>query len=229
MRIAHLIPRPRDFALAGALLCVGAPLVRAQGGASPVKERNVVSHASDPEADIVIASDFAFLGRVQSLVMEGKATAEQHWFVRREGSRVTRIVVVHFERWNDGVEGSFGYPTFRMQRLGGHDYLHQSFPVEDRCAIATDEVRALMRAAGLQLARECIATRFVRAASVDRRSEVILFYLEPVDALPSTEGLLPGGLPAGYDRAGAPETPWGKVDKRLTEEALRAIEVHDRK
>ena len=144
-----------------------------------------LAHASDPAADIVIASDFAFLGRVQSLVMDGKATAEQHWFVRRSGSHITRIVVVHFERWNDGVEGSFGYPTLRMQRLGAYDYLHQSFPMESRCAIATDEVRAMIRKAGLRLARECIATRFVRSnVSVPNLGTVVL------------GGLITGGI--GY-------------------------------
>ncbi|HEX4931663.1 MAG TPA: hypothetical protein VFV33_00705 [Gemmatimonadaceae bacterium] len=189
---------------------------------------NVVAHPSDPAADVVIAAEFSFLGRVRATVMDGKATSEQYWFVRSDAGRIARMVVVHFERWKDGVEGRFDYPTFRLQRIGSHDYLHQSFPLERECALATREVRAMMQRARLRLAKECIATRFVRAASADKRSEIILFYVEPVDTLPSTEGLGLGGLPVGYDRVGAPETPWGATDRRLTREALRAIEVRDR-
>ncbi len=195
---------------------------------TPSRAPNVVSRPSEPAVDVVVAPEFSFLGRVQATVMDGKATSEQFWFVRSDSGRIARMVVIHFERWNDGVDGRFDYPTFRQQRIGSHDYLHQSFPLESACALATSEVRALMQRAHLLLARECIATRFVRAASADKRSEIILFYVEPVDTLPSTEGLGPGGLPLGYDRAGAPDTPWSATDRRLTREALRAIDVRDR-
>ena len=188
----------------------------------------VVRSAADPAADIVVDPAFSFLGRVSAPVMNGQATAEQYWFVKADSGRITRMVVVHFERWNDGIAGAFNYPTFRMRRLGDHDYLHQSFPLEAACGLATPDARALMRRAGLALAKECVATRFVRAASADRRSEMILFYVEPVDSLPSVEGLGPGGLPVGYDRPSPPDTPWSATDRRLTDEALRAIHVRDR-
>lgn len=195
---------------------------------APRSVEQAVHSAANPAADIVVDPTFTFLGRVGATVMDGRATAEQYWFVKVEGGRIARMVVVHFEHWNEGNPGSFEYPTLRMRRLGGHDYLHQSFPMEAGCGIATPDVRTRMREAGFALAKECIGTRFVRAVSGDRRHEMILFYLQPVDALPSTEGLAPGGLPVGYDRPQPPETPWAATDRRLTEEALRAIQVRDR-
>lgn len=100
--------------------------------------------------------------------------------------------------------------------------------MEAGCAIATTDARALMRRAGLSVAKECVGTRFVRAVSDDRRSEMILSYIQPVDELPSLEGLGPGGLPLGYDRPRPPDSPWSATDRRLTEEALQAIRVRDR-
>ena len=51
---------------------------------------------------------------------------------------------------------------------------------------------------------------------------------EPVDTLPPLEGLGPARFRSGYTRPSPPHTPWSATDKRLTEEAMRAIQVRDR-
>lgn len=207
---------------------VAATLVgSAQATPARSVEANVVRSSEAPHTNIAIDPSFQYLGHTQSVVMNNRATAEQFWFGKIENGRIVRAAIVHFEHWNDGVEGAFNYPTFRMRRLGANEYLHQSFPIEN-CSLVTDDVRALLQEANAAIAPHCLATRFVRATTTDKRSEIILFFVEPTDAVDAEpEGLGPGGLPVGFDQPNPPQTPWSVIDARLTREAIEVINVWD--
>jgi hypothetical protein len=216
--------RPREAVLRQLILIIMIACAAgcASSGAVRRVDDNTVISRNDPAARFVIDRSLDYIGHTEAVVMNGRATAEQFWFGDIREGQLTRAVVVHFEHWNDD-ESVFDYPSFRLRRLGAHDYLHQSFPIPN-CTLISTDVRALLAARNATAAQGCLTTRFVRATDETQHAEIILFYVEPgaVTEQPP-EGFAPGGIPA----PGAAETPWGAIDARLTAEALRLIRVED--
>ncbi len=139
--------------------------------------------------------------------------------------KLGRTVVVHFEHFLPTNDLTFNYPTFRMARLGQHQYLHQTWPMGDFEMFGLEPVKTMLAARGIEAERGWLVNRYARVVDEARKHEILLFYLEPASSSPvAIETLEKEAHPSGV-----PQTPgqWMTVATALAERARKAITVED--
>lgn len=169
----------------GAFAAIGQPVPAAVGDeSSAAPQRSVaqtVRSSALPRITVEIDPSFVYLGRGAARAMEDSAEFERFVFGEVREGRLVRAAIVHFERFLPGREGAFNYPSFRMVRLGGEEYLHQIFPIADGDFWQRPDLAALLSTRGITAGNSWLMGRYVRAVGPDRRHEVIVSYLEAED------------------------------------------------
>jgi hypothetical protein len=200
-----------------ALLVAAGPPAPATQAPPHRQVEQLVTSTDLPKIAVRVDEALAFVGRVDGTAMDGRARTEQFFFAEAREGRVRRMVVVHFEGAIPGADLHFRYPRLRMETLGGDEYLHQSFPVEDWDLFASPKVAGLFASRKIELPSRWLVDRYVRAVDPDLRHELILFYLEPAGDLPAPVEDL--GL------AGKSRSLWELIDRELALRARTAFEV----
>jgi hypothetical protein len=134
------------------------------------------------------------------------AAGERHVFADTAGGRVRRLLLLQFEGYLEGVEGSYNYRTTNPVHLGGETYNQNLYFFDAGTDLAPEgaATRAFLDRQKLSWPREQMMSRFVRVVDAARRNELIIFYLESV-------------ADAGYTLA--------QVAASLTARSLRAFTV----
>jgi hypothetical protein len=181
-----------------------------------------------PEIAIRLPASFRYLGST-AFVLRQLAEVDRHHFLETnpEGS-MRSLVILHFESFLPAINGTFNYrmphppdragPAFRFSpevvTLGEHEYIHNTWFFDAHEDIKSNPDAELVRTAqllaelGYALPGELQMSRYVRVVSPDRKSEMILFYLEP---------LAPTGLRIEDFVAGGPaESVVDDLSDRLT-------------
>lgn len=117
--------------------------------------------------------------------MSGRAVYDQYIFSEVSGGQLGRTFIVHFESAVPGTDFTFDYPRHTMVRIGQHEYLQQSWPIENWRLFQSDPMTKLLRKFAVTAPSRWLVNRYVRAVGKDRRAEIILFYLEPAGELPA--------------------------------------------
>ena len=147
---------------------------------------HLVESAAQPCIRVAIDPELRYLGRVEGPVMGGRARAERFVFGVLEGGALGRTVIVHFEAMMPDSAGAFNYPRFRLDTIAGEEYLRQVWPAPGFELFRTGPIADLLRAHDILAESDWIMHRWARGLGEDKRSEMLLFYLEPVSAVGST-------------------------------------------
>lgn len=153
-----------------------------------------------PEMRIQFSQAFKYIGK-NTFILYQIAQVDRHHFVDvlSDGS-VGRIIILHFESFLPGIDQIFNYripdpsnqsgPDFHYSpekvRIGDQDYIHNTWFFDAHANIRENPEGELVRTAqlfnenGVNLPRELQMSRYVRVMDAERKSELILFYMEPL-------------------------------------------------
>jgi len=190
-------------------------------------ESRVFRSTATPPLRLRVPPGFDYLGRLE-FPLKGVAWVDRHLFADREGGRARRLIVLQFEGFLDGVDGAYRFRIPRGEgisggnyrfspepvRLGGQEYVHNTWAFDQEKNAAeepgAESYRTLrfLRERGVVLDAELIISRFVRAVGDDARHELILFYMEPLQASGHRLAEFPDGGPPrpAYDTLSAAVT-----------------------
>jgi hypothetical protein len=147
------------------------------------------------------------------------AAGERHVFADTSGFRARRLLLLQFEGFLDGAEGSYNYRITNPTVLGGETYNQNVYLFSSRGDLAPEGVatRAFLERNGLDWPDEQMMSRFVRTVDPERRHELIIFYIESM-------------ADAGYTLAeigddGGVRPPYRAVADSLTARSLRAFSI----
>lgn len=167
----------------------------------------VVHSDALPSIDIRVSEEFRFFGKLRFDVGE-MAEAEQYIFGVRDGARLERVLVIHFEHFLPSSSRTFGYPRLRMATLGNHEYLNQTWALSQYELMKSPEMVELLRNNALEAGDSWVVDRYVRALDENPKYEMIFFYLEAGSTLPTqveygigTDDQLPPSPPPDIESA----------------------------
>ncbi len=165
--------------LPGILLIAGviAALLPGDARAQRSVDQNVLQSRAQPDIRIRVAPYLVYLGRADFKVRD-VAEGEAHVFAESEGGKLRRVLLVDFEHFHPANDQTFEYPRLTMVKLGGEEYLHQTWALADLEWFHMPEMRELF--AGLHLTAEpsWVMDRYVRAVDAAKKHEIIIVYLE---------------------------------------------------
>lgn len=160
--------------------------------ASDVTARSYRNHVLTSHADpaLVLRIDPAFT-ELPPLIfpIESLTNAERRIFVDTGNDRVIdRMIVVQFERAQDGSDFRFVFPSTPPRQYGDNVYRFGAFIYDDAVAAArapdreVGRTRALLEGQGYTPARYWRTARLARVSDPEGLTEVIIFYQENADA-----------------------------------------------
>jgi hypothetical protein len=154
-------------------------------------ERNLISSSVRPPVGVQVASGFVYAGCFPFRLGD-VATGTRYVFVDAEGARIRRMVIAQFEDIQPGSKEIYRYDMSSAETMGGLKVRPNTFAFGTAEAMAENPAAegslttAYLLRAGYEVPDVWLASRFVALGAPDRRSEMILFYLEPA---PSRIGL----------------------------------------
>lgn len=205
--------------MATAALLALSILLTATAHAAQRSVEQVVRSSELPKIEVAIDPSLRYLGSYTQSAMGGKAEFEQYVFADARQGTLGRVLIVHFEHVVPGVDFEFDYPRLEMVRLGRHEYLHQSWPIEKWALFDSPAMKKMLGEHGLVAPATWLVDRYVRAVDPERRAEIILFYLEPATTLPAPVDQL--GL------GGAQRELWQPIASALASRARAVFQVRD--
>jgi hypothetical protein len=153
---------------------------------TPIRSvEQVVRSTAQPRITVTVAPELSYIGHIRDSAMSGRAVYDQYIFSEVSGGQLGRTFIVHFESAVPGTDFTFDYPRHTMVRIGQHEYLQQSWPIEDWRLFQSDPMTKLLRKHAVTAPSRWLVNRYVRAVGKDKRAEIILFYLEPAGELPA--------------------------------------------
>ena len=180
---------------------------------------HLVRSDSLPHLEVRVSGALAYLGRL-AFAVDTVAQAEEFIFGDTAQGQLRRAVIVHFEHFLPTTTHTFNYPRLQMTRLGGDEYLHQTWALADFELFRLPAMTDFLRARGLRTEPRWLVDRYVRAVTDHPQYEVIIFYLEAGSV--SAPGILYGGAPVAPP---PPPTPPPSVADSLLARARAAFEV----
>jgi hypothetical protein len=159
---------------------------RAQESARKVENNELISQ-KDPPLRLTVSKELPYLGRVP-FQLGHIAAGERHVFAEvNTEKRVTRMLVVQFEGMLPGVNDWYRFGLGRTpMRLGRHDYRHNLWAwnnaenIKEQPNNEAAVMQKFLDEKGLKLDDELVMSRFARPVGEDKRSEIIIFYIEPL-------------------------------------------------
>jgi hypothetical protein len=147
-----------------------------------VKGQRMTSTAL-PAIVIDVAEPFRYIGKFPFTIGD-IASGERLVFVDADGKNVKRLFVMQFESFLPTSTEIYRYDFSNAMILGGHRFRHNlgRYRTSELRAARPGNEAALthdfLAARGYTLADDLLMSRFVTLGSEDRKSELILFYIE---------------------------------------------------
>ena len=144
--------------------------------------------SANPRAGIRIAAEYKYLGRV-AFALGPDFEGERFIFGDSTDKTLTRLVIVQFEKVKADSAERYRYDMTNAEPIGSLSFLHNEFafsPDKHVNPAPKDEgevTNNFLLARGYVLPNVWLASRFVTLGSPDRRSEMIVFYLEGTNEL----------------------------------------------
>ena len=192
--------KPSLSVLAAAALvfspAVGLSPAAAQAVAASPPSRGVVQTVNStalPRITVRIDPALHYIGRGQGVAMQETARYERFLFGEVKDGKLLRAAIVHFEEMIPGKDGgAFNYPRFRMATVGGEEYLHQIWPMQENDVLDGEDLRTLLSDRGIKAGGAWLVGRYARAVDAAKQHEILIFYMESEEALGSSvEALVP--------------------------------------
>jgi uncharacterized protein (TIGR02246 family) len=117
--------------------------------------------------------------------LKNVAQVERYVYARHdESKRIQRLFIAQFESLLPGAGGTYKFQVVNPTRLGNSDYqtdigvFNFAERITENPGAEAEHTKALLDKSGLQADGDFLVARFARITSDDKRSELILFYLE---------------------------------------------------
>jgi hypothetical protein len=186
--------------------------------ARPVASGTITS-PSRPAISVRVARGFAYAGCFP-LEFPNVARGTRYVFVDAEGARLRRLFVLQFEEFLPASNQTYRYDMSSAEDMGGHRFRHNTWAYSNAASAADPNEGTLLAAflaqRGYEVPDLWMMSRFLTLGGEDRKSELILFYLEP--AAPGTSL---ADLYKGEDATPA----WQAQRQALAERSRQAFEV----
>jgi hypothetical protein len=193
-------------------------------------EGNTLVSRAMPAVRIEVDPGLVYVGAAQLVIYE-VALAELHLFATRPAPRaddgpapeqpLRRLLWVQFEHFLDNNTYAYEYPVDQTVTFDGLEFLHDAdtMDLDSKRRPDSDGAQgiALLRRNGYRVTGGGMYKRYVHLIGADKRTELMLIYLEHLDGTGlALADLQPGG-PA-FDR-------WPALTRGLHERALSSFKI----
>jgi hypothetical protein len=184
-------------------------------------DRNLLTSPARPTVAMSVQAGFVYAGCF-SFRLGQVATGTRYVFVDAEAARIRRLLIAQFEEMQPGSKEIYRYDMTAAETLGGLKMRHNTFAFSTVDAIAREPqaegaltAEFLVRS-GYEVPDVWLSSRFVALGAADRRSEMIVFYMEPAQA-----GVALSDLYRGED----PTPTWQALRGPLADRSRQAFEI----
>jgi hypothetical protein len=195
-------------------------LLRTVSGPSVPQTANRIVSARLPAATLVVSPDLQYAG-TQTFDLYGVATAEQHFFVELDGSRIKRLLWIQYEGYFASNTNTYNYRDSTITHSGQswHQRIGASrMPeVETRPESDGARARAFLRAKGWTVGTDILTERLVWLLDAPPRNELMVIYLEDL----GDQGL----AAADFSEGGKAKDRWPALAEAFHRRALAAFKL----
>ena len=209
----------RTLKFIAALACVGGSL--AQTAQAP--ERIVVGHKliskSLPAATLQFTEAFKHAAS-RRFPVHGLADAEQHFFADADAEgKIRRLFLIQFERYLPSNNATYQFPSPLTFDLNGRRFFHDTALIPDFMAGTSSDpanLKDYLEKAGYKLPKEVARIRMYHAPASDRRSVMIIVYVEAIT---------PSELPRGIKNGIAADEQFPEWSKRMIQHVRENLTI----
>ena len=173
-----------------------------------------------PLATLEAGPGFQYAG-TQTFDLYGVATAEQHFFVELDGTRVKRLVWIQYEGYLPSNTNTYNYRDSTVSHSGQtwHRRIAASRIPETESRPDSDgaRARAFIRAKGWTVGPDVLTERLVWLLDSPPRNELMIIYIEDL----ADQRLTAGELVQG----GAKQDQWPAVAAAFHQRALASFRI----
>lgn len=215
---SHLsnVPKPQNQNLA----------VSSNSGVGRSLNKNTIVSIKNPPIRIDVNEQLPHVGILNFRLKEVAQVERYIYASHDESKRIQRLFIAQFETFLTGIKGSYTFQVINPTRLGNHDYQTDIgiFNFAERIAAnpkaEAEYTKALLDKNNLKADDDFLIARYARITSEDKRTELILFYLENLKDL----GLTRAELESNGNRTLQAE----KLFSDFADRALKSFKVTDR-
>ncbi|HEY8558899.1 MAG TPA: nuclear transport factor 2 family protein [Pyrinomonadaceae bacterium] len=202
------------------------PEVSSNAGAGRSANKNAVVSLKNPSVRLEVVEELKNVG-ILNFPLKNVARVERYIYAGHDaGKRIERLFIAQFESFLPNAAGSYKFQIVNPTKIGDFDYQTDVgvFNFAERIAAnpgaEAEYTKALLDKNGLRADDDFLVARYARVTSDDRRSELILFYLENLNDL----GLTRADLEPKDQRPPRVE----KLLRDFTDRALASFKITDR-
>lgn len=162
------------------------PLLAQSKARRTVKDNTIISNAL-PNIRVRVDRAFAYAGKIDFKIRE-VVQGERYVFIETQDKRIVRLFIAQFENFLPGNALTYNYSFEDALDWAGHRFKQNTFAFSNEEARSQNPdgeaalTAAFLREKGFVLEDELMASRFVTVPDSARRHELILFYIENVNA-----------------------------------------------
>ena len=175
-------PLLRGLIVMGMVISLGCAETRRTVRGSELHSRSL------PSVTLRVERSFRYLGRF-SFALGSDFEGERYVFADAEGNLLRRLLIVQFERVRPSSPEVYRYSFEKAERIGSMPFIQNCFAFAGAHEIAArpkDEGEMtgnFLISRGFRNPDLWLAARFVTLGATDRKSEMIVFYMEGSDQL----------------------------------------------
>ena len=203
------------------------PSISSNSGQGRSVHKNTIVSLKNPPIRIDIDEQLPHVG-ILNFKLKEVAQVERYIYASHDASkRIQRLFIAQFESFLPEIKGEYKFQVINPTRLGNNDYQTDIglFNFAERIAAnpkaEAEYTKALLDKNNLKADDDFLVARYARITSEDKRTELILFYLENLRDL----GFSRAEIEPGGKRASETE----KIFSDFAERAIRSFKVTDRK
>lgn len=177
-----------------------------------------------PPINIGVANEFKYIGKF-AFEIDSLATGERFVFADADQKNVRRLIIFQFEQFLPTTDEIYRYSFDNALVLGNHKFKQNTFAYSNAAALRNSPNRegaltaTFLTGKGFSVEDEFMLSRYVTLGNADRKSELIIFYIENA----STSG---HSISEFYD--GDDETEiWQTISAGLNQRALASFTVSE--
>jgi hypothetical protein len=183
-------------------------------------EGNRIVSAARPAATLEVTGKMEYAG-TQTFELYGVATAEQHFFVELDGSRIKRLLWVQYEGYHPSNTHTYNYRDSTVAHSGRSWHRRigaiKAPETESRPDSDGARMRAFLRSKGWTMGPELIMERLVWILDSPARNELMLIYMEDL----GDQGL----TAADVNEGGKARDRWPAIAQAFHARALAAFSI----
>ena len=188
--------------------------------------KNTIVSLKNPPIRVDVDEQLPHVG-ILNFKLKEVAQVERYIYASHdESKRIQRLFIAQFESFLPDVKGDYKFQVINPTRLGNHDYQTDIgiFNFAERIAsnpkAEAEYTKALLDKNNLKADDDFLVARYARITSEDKRTELILFYLENLKDL----GLTRAELEPNGSRTSQAE----KLFRDFADRALKSFKIVDR-